>query len=351
MRHLLLLLPPLVGCTPDGDADAVDDSAVVDTDLAEAGTFRVALLADPHVIGDDYTGKEGSPLDTESIYKTQQRLRTVMGLLGEVDPAPAFGLIAGDVFHAGYRNNPSLADLLDPDKGFAPMRARQILDTSPIPLDLTWGNHDYPGPGEGRDLAHAVFQQLFDTPPYHSRVYGGWRFVYLNTQLGPSWDPEPLDGFISSGGGSLGREQLAWLAAELEQGQPTILVMHHHPLAETLLTNEDPEGPWRDVYAVVESYADVVKGAFFGHFHRWMDVEGFLGVPAWIMGGVRYDADNFWIAELDRDGTDWTILDYDKASWGTVNGYSASYAGGSVWVDQGAPAEDDPAFPDDQPAP
>ncbi|MCB9664961.1 MAG: metallophosphoesterase [Alphaproteobacteria bacterium] len=348
MRALVLLLA--VACGPPGGEwnDRADDPyGVTDTDTAP-GPFRVALLADPHVIGDDYSGKEGNALDTESIYKTQARFRATLDLLRDVEPAPDFGLIAGDVFHAGYKSDPTLADLLDPAKGLAPVRAKEILDTSPIPLDLAWGNHDYPGPGEGRELAHAVFDQLFGTAPYHARVHKGWRFVYLNTQLGPSWDPEdPMNAFLDRGGGSLGREQLAWLAEQLDAGQPTILVMHHHPLAETLLKGEDPDGPWPDVFAVIEAYNDVVKGAFFGHFHRWFDVAGQLGVPSWIIGGIRYDADNFWVAEMEEDGSDWQILDYDKAEWGTVNGLSTSYEGGEVAVDTETPAGFDPAFPDE----
>ena len=71
-----------------------------------------------------------------------------------------------------------------------------------------------------------------------------------------------------------------------------------------------------------------------------------MGVPSWVIGGIRYDADNYWVAELDVDGDNWEIVDLDKAAWGTVNGYRATYdANGEVSVDLGSDPEDDPAGP------
>lgn len=339
-RHLLALTAFLAACTPAASDVVTDDSG--DSGSVDDSTFRVALLADPHVIGDDYGCCESPGLDTESIYKSRRRFRKVGELLGEVEPAPAFGVLAGDVFHQAYKHD-AVADYLDPEKGSAPYRAKEILDTYPFPVHLGWGNHDYDVPEVERSFSHQVFEAVFDTPPYQAIEFGGWRFLLLNTQLGRTWDP--MSEFLGTSKGSLGREQLAWMADQLSDGTPTVLVLHHHPLAETLARDEDPDGPWKDVYAVVEAHRDVIAGMFFGHLHRWVDVQEFFGVPAIVLGSIRYDADNFWIAEFDRDGTDWQVVDRDKASWGSPAAFGATYEDGGVQVDFEAPPEDDPAGP------
>lgn len=320
-------------CSPedvDLDGDGVDDG---DT------TFRIALLADPHVIGDGYTCCESPGLDTESIYKSRRRFETTRGLVNDLDPAPAAALLAGDLMHDNYRFD-AIEDYTDPDLGSSAFHARRILDGFTVPVHVAWGNHDY---GDDRSFSHRLFREVFDTEPYYAVEIGGWKFVMLDTQFGTATDP--MDGFVRRVDGTLGAEQLAWLADELAEGMPTILVGHHHPLAGTLQADEDPGGPWPDVYTVVETYADVVRGVFFGHLHRWVDVGDFMGVPAWVIGGIRYDADNFWVAELEQGGEDWSIVDYDKAVWGSVNGLTAVYDDEEVVLDPSREADYDPAGP------
>ena len=142
-----------------------------------------------------------------------------------------------------------------------------------------------------------------------------------------------MDQFVRRIDGALGREQLSWIAEELSEGKPSILIAHHHPLTYSLLQNEDPDGPWPDLYSVVEAHSDVVRGLFFGHLHRWSDVQSFFGgVPAYIMGATRFDADNFWVFEFERDEESYEILDLDKAVLGSVHGYPGVYEDGAVDV-------------------
>lgn len=332
MRPLALALLAACGA-PDTDDD-------VDTDAASDRPLRAAFLADPHIIGDDYQCCESPGLDTDSIYKTRRRLETARDLINGIDPPVDHVFVLGDVFHQAYKWDDVEVYATN---GSAPQRAKEIFDGFDAPVHLLWGNHDYDVPEFSREFAHDLQQRMFDTPPYHRVEDRGWQFLLTNSQLGPTWDAtDPMNAFLDTGTGSFGREQLAWMAEQLQRGQPTML-MFHHPLL-VVQRDEDPDGPWPDVWAVIEAHRDVIEGVWVGHTHTWLDFTSVLDLPYWVVGSVRYDADNFWVHELRDDGT-WEIVDQDKVDRATRFAYGADYEDGEVLIDFTAPSEEDPAGP------
>jgi 3',5'-cyclic AMP phosphodiesterase CpdA len=134
--------------------------------------------------------------------------------------------------------------------------ARRLLDRLEVPVHVLPGNHDlraslrraFELPGEG------------DAPIDYSVEVGELRLVVLDSIV-PGEDR-----------GALGAEQLRWLDEELgrESERPTLLAMHHPPLATGL-----PE--WDEINLVAserEALAAVVgrhpqlRGIVGGHLHR-----------------------------------------------------------------------------------
>jgi hypothetical protein len=48
--------------------------------------FYFALIADTHIIDEFYKGPEGSPLDTETIFKTTERLTLARDFINALNP-------------------------------------------------------------------------------------------------------------------------------------------------------------------------------------------------------------------------------------------------------------------------
>jgi hypothetical protein len=71
-----------------------------------------------------------------------------------------------------------------------------------------------------------------------------------------------------------------------------------------------------------------VKAFFAGHTHRWLDQSSFNNdVPHFTLGGTRYDANNFWLVELDGTAGSFKILDQGKAILNNSCAQTWSYAG------------------------
>src|SRR5579871_5465369 len=75
---------------------------------AEPGSskFYFAIIADTHIIDSFYHGPEGNKEDTESMFKTSERLISARGLINSLAPKMEHVFLVGDYFH----NYPS-ADL------------------------------------------------------------------------------------------------------------------------------------------------------------------------------------------------------------------------------------------------
>ncbi len=344
---LLTVAGALAGCDGGaGDGGDSDDSDVAST------TWRAFLLADTHVIASYYTCCESPGLDTISIYRTGDRLRYTADLANQLVPRPERGFVMGDVFHDNYHYGDDLQAYLDNESAIG--NAKTLLDRFAFPMDVAFGNHDYDLDEASRAFSHELFDAVMGVKPYYAVDHRGFRFLMLNSQLGDTWDEGSAA--FDPGTGSFGKEQLTWAAKQLDDGMPTFLMFHHHPLAGTLAREELSEadavrGTIRDVYDLAKTYADNVEIVFAGHLHRWIDADGTAGfvgddsVPWYVLGAVRYDAENFWLLELDEATGDWSILDKDKAQFGTTWSYDTTYGeDGSVTVDDSSDPAYDPAY-------
>lgn len=323
-----------------------------DTDGADSTAWRALLLADTHIIASYYECCESPGLDTISIYRTADRLMVNADMVNQLTPPPERGFVMGDVFHDNYHYGDDLQAYLDNESAIG--NAQELLEAFDFPMEVAFGNHDYDIGQVTREFSHELFDAVMAKKPYYAVDHRGFRFLMMNTQLGPTWTRD--DPQFNPSTGSFGAEQLAWAADQLDDGLPTFLMFHHHPLAGSLAKEELSEadavrGSIRDIYDLTLEFADSIEVVFAGHLHRWVDAEGLEGitgndvVPWYILGAVRYDAENFWIMELDEADGSWQIIDFDKAYFGTTWAYPTEYdEDGEATVDTTAEASYDPAY-------
>jgi 3',5'-cyclic-AMP phosphodiesterase len=151
-------------------------------------------------------------------------------------------LVSGDLTHDGGPREFQLA--------------RELLERLDAPLHVLPGNHD----------SRALLRQAFDLPgvgeePVNYSVdVGELRLVAFDSNV-PGQDP-----------GRYGPEQLRWLDAELEArpGQPTLLAMHHPPLATAVREWDgiNLEPGQRPLLAEVVARHPQLRAIVGGHLHR-----------------------------------------------------------------------------------
>lgn len=334
MRAATALL--LVACASGEDKPV---SRGPSSDSAPPATFRVVLVADTHVIGPEYVCCSESPgLDNESIMKTPGRLEATVRQINEMDPQPDLVFVLGDVVHDTLVLDEPSAYSRE-ETGFS--RARDLFAELRAPVHFVWGNHDYAvhcdprDDDRSREFTHEVFRDLLGGEPYGAIDHKGWRFLLTNSQLGPTWEPgHPL---CDTGLASYGREQLAWVAEQLSAGLPTLAMAHYMMLVTQ--NNEDPDGPWPGMRAVLEAHPNLRLFAV-GHTHRWIDLRETETFPHMVLGATRYDDDNFATLDLVEGGPDYEIIDYEKQDWSSMCADTWLYASGG--------AAPDPARPDEQ---
>jgi len=311
----------LVGCTSkdDGPVAGGQDSGLV-------APLRVVFIADTHVIGPQYACcSESEGIDNDSIMRTPERLAETVTQINEIDPPPAHVFVLGDVVHDAHHST-ELEWYMSGENAFS--RAADLLGQLSMPVHILWGNHDYEvscsgGPGHhSRSFTHELFAHFFGADPYGVVDANGWRFLLLNSQLGPTWDAESPQ--CATNLGSYGEAQLAWLEAQLSEGQPSIVMSHHHMIASTARNENDGANP--DLSTVLGRH-DNVSAHMAGHLHRWVDLEPTEVHPARhiILGATRYDTDNFWVVDFDASG-DFEVVDYDKPKWATTCAETWDYA-------------------------
>jgi hypothetical protein len=61
--------------------------------------FYFAIIADSHIIDSYYKGPESNKEDTESMFKTEERLVSVRGLINSLEPRMEKVFLVGDYFH------------------------------------------------------------------------------------------------------------------------------------------------------------------------------------------------------------------------------------------------------------
>ncbi len=312
----------LWGCT--GDVEISTDSAAP----SSPSGVRVAFIADTHVIGPQYVCcSESDGIDNDSILKTEDRLRRAVSVINAIEPKVEHVFVLGDVVHDAHHGT-DLDWYLDQDTAFS--RAANALADLRMPAHLLWGNHDYEvvcGGGERhhpRSFTHQLFEHFFDAPTYSSLDVGDWRFLLLNSQLGPTWDAasERCDTEL----GSFGEQQLDWLDAQLSERLPSIVMTHHHMI--TSMAQNENDGIHPDLSTVLGRHDNVVVH-LAGHLHRWVELPPTDSHPVRhiVLGSTRYDVDNFWIADFEASGT-FEIVDYGKPKWSTTCAETWSYGDG-----------------------
>lgn len=278
----------------------------------ERGTFHVGVIADTHIIDDFYKGPEGSPEDTESIFKTEERLVAARAVLNALTPALDLVFLVGDYFHdypstdlEFYFTNRTRVD-----------RAKAITDGFRAPVHVGFGNHDYAVPKVSRDVTHELFRRKLGLKPYYAVDHRGWKFIHVNNFLGDTW----LAGHerYNRQRGSLGEEQLLWLEAQLAERIPTFVFVHF-PLSAIAPVEHADLG----LHTLLKRHAATVQRVISGHWHRWVDVGDQFGPPHLVMAATRYDADAYLVVEVDAAGTH-RLLNLDLVEWNTH--FSRPYA-------------------------
>jgi len=275
--------------------------------------FYFALIADTHIIDPFYKGPESNQEDTESMFKTEERLVAARSLINSLEPRMEKVFLVGDYFH----NYPS------PDIDFYFQhetridKAKALTDAFKMPVHAGFGNHDYSA-GIPRAMSHELFRRKLGLQPYYSIEHRGWKFVHLNNFLGVTW--EKGNPAFKTSTGSLGEEQLNWFEAELEQHKPTFVFIHY-PLSIVMPVEVKDYG----VYGLIKKHRDTIQRVVSGHWHRWFEFGRSYGPQHLVMAATRYDANAYLIVEADTKSVTHELLNIGLVDWNTH--YSAPYKG------------------------
>ena len=289
-------------------ACAPDDAA---SEVVEPRRFRIVVLADPHLPDPDYVGPEANDFDTASILAAHERLLAAREAINAIEPAPDFVVILGDLLHSDYPYN-TLEDYTTQPSAFS--RAAEVLAGFDMPVRLVLGEGDYGLPEVPREQTHALFEHFFGAQPYESFEHEGWKFILANSQLGDTLDPTSAG--YDPAKGSYGREQLDWIAGELFDRKPTVF-LSHYPIPFETAVFENRMSPSRDIFTLMTEHVQTMKLGLAGHLHRWIDYRMVAPTDIYVLAGLRYDADNYWLIEFDAASESYEILDVDKVHWQT----------------------------------
>lgn len=280
---------PLPGCTGGAEGD---------------GRFRFAVLADTHIIDELYTGPEGSPLDTESIFHTRERLEAARAVVNAIRPAVERVFVCGDVVH----NYPSTEWDFYFQNETRFDHAKELMDGFHMPVHVGLGNHDYNLGALPRDFTHELFREKFGIEPYYAVEHGGFAFLHLNNFLGKTCEAGHAE--YNPDMGSLGADQLDWLEAELERGLPTFVFLHF-PLS-MVIRNEEGS---RDIFGLLGEHSETIQRVISGHWHIWMDHQEVYGASHMLCASTRYDPDALLVVEADPRSASHRILNWDRLVW------------------------------------
>ena len=265
------------------------------------------MIADSHIIDSFYRGPEGNPEDTESIFKTTERLTAARDLLNSLTPALDRVFLVGDYFH----DYPS-ADL---DFYFTNTtridHAKALTDGFRMPVHVGFGNHDYAVPKVSREASHELFRRKLSLPPYYAIDHRGWKFIHVNNFLGSTWEPGHAN--YNKSRGSLGEAQLNWLDAQLAEKKPTFVFVHF-----PLQVVEPAEYRDLGLHSLLKKHRSTVQRVISGHWHRWVDAgTESTARQHLVIAATRYDADAYLILEIDTVSATHRPLNLDLVEWNT----------------------------------
>jgi 3',5'-cyclic AMP phosphodiesterase CpdA len=268
--------------------------------------FRVAVIADTHIVDPYYKGPEDTPEDTQSMAFTTERLIAARKEINHIAPAVEQIFHLGDVVHDSpamsfdfYSKNRTRLDI-----------ARDLFAGFHAPLHMTLGNHDYVLSQMTREQTHQLFAEKLKIQPYKAIEYKGWKFILLNCFMGATWDNH--DARYDEGTGTLGRAQLEWLDAELAQPGPSI-VMTHYPLWRI----DDEEFMDLSLQKLLRKYHSKVQLVLAGHWHKWVDFAHTFGPQHYLVASTRYDPNAMMILDLEENSSRWQIANTKCIDWST----------------------------------
>src|SRR5262245_47147104 len=283
----------------------------------DSSTFYIGVIADTHIIDSLYKGPESNPEDTESIFKTSERLTAARNVLNGLTPALDRVFLVGDYFH----DYPS-ADL---DFYFANTtridRAKALTDGFRMPVHVGFGNHDYAVPKVSREASHELFRRKLGLQPYYAIDHRGWKFIHVNNFLGATWEIGHAD--YNKSRGSLGETQLNWLDAQLAEGKPTFVFVHF-PLQVVMPTEVRDLG----LHTLLRKHASKIQRVISGHWHRWVDAGTEYGPKHLVIAATRYDEDAYLILEIDSKAVTHRPLNLNLVEWNTH--FSRPYVAASM---------------------
>ncbi|MDP8222928.1 MAG: metallophosphoesterase [Candidatus Lernaella stagnicola] len=281
--------------------------------------WRFAVISDTHIIDEFYTGPEGSPLDTQTVFQSTDRLLAARETVNAIDPVIDRIFVPGDFIHnypshewEFYFQNRTRID-----------NAKEIIDGFRMPVHVGFGNHDYDiGDGLSREFTHDLFREKIGIEPYYAVDDRGWKFLHINNFLGETMN-EQGDGFNKSIG-SFGETQLQWLEAQLQQGRPTFIFLHFPPA-----TCQATEVADFGLFPLMRRYRDTIKMVINGHVHIWLQFADLIGPLNYSMGSTRYNKDAYFLVELDNYLQTYRVLNWDQIRWGTywTDPYAATKKG------------------------
>jgi hypothetical protein len=283
---------------------------------AEGSKFYFAIIADSHIIDPFYKGPEGNPEDTESIFKTSERLAAARDVINSLQPAMEKIFLVGDYFH----NYPS-ADIDFYFKNETRIdRAKALTDGFKVPVHVGFGNHDYSAQIP-REMSHELFRRKLGVKPYYTIEHRGWKFIHLNNFLGDTWTTGHARFHPATG--SLGEEQLNWFEAELQEHKPSFVCIHY-PLSIVAPSEVKDYG----VHALIKRHRDTIQRVVSGHWHRWFEFGRSYGPQHLVMAATRYDPNAYLIVEADLKSVSHELLNINLVDWNTH--YSGPYKGHSA---------------------
>ncbi|MGO4514464.1 metallophosphoesterase [Terriglobus sp. 2YAB30_2] len=282
---------------------------------AKPGTFRFAVITDTHIIDDFYRGPEGSPEDTETIFKANANLLQTRATINAITPAVEQVFHAGDFFH----NYPSADyDFYFKNKTRIDI-AYEMVQGFKAPVHIGFGNHDYDEhqtPGVSREMSNRLFEAKLKTKPYYAVDYKGFRFLQLNNFLGETWDPKAPVKMRQMG--SLGEEQLNWTEAQLAERKPTVILIHY-----PLWLQQPTEVKDYGLHPMLRKYSDNIQMVIAGHWHKWVDFSRTYGPRHIVSAATRYDPNAFMIFDADPKAGTIEWIDMARTQWSTH--YSTPY--------------------------
>jgi len=239
----------------------------------------VAQVTDIHLFADENQELLGLP--------TTQSFQAVIERLLSLRPQPDLLLLTGDLSQDGTPESYE--------------RVHNLLIPLSLPTYWLAGNHD----------CLSTMQQVLHRAPVSPRKAferDGWQFVLLNSCV-----PGCVHGCLS-----LETLDLLNFQLELVGNQPTLVALHHPPLAVNsdwldASTLQNPE----EFFAILDRYPQV-KLVVFGHIHQEFNWQRqgvhYLGTPA---SSIQFEPQSLNFS-LDREEPGFRLLNlYPDGSWET----------------------------------